>query len=666
MSCFFVPVVTADLQWRHGLPFSGMFEDVYFSRENGLEESRYVFIEANRLLERWQAIAHDSADSFVIAETGFGTGLNFLLTWSLWLQHAPETARLHFISCEKHPLSKNDLAKCLQLWPELSELATQLQEQYPLLTPGFHHLFFQQGRVRLTLMLGDALDCFQQLLVCGERELERQLRGAFVDAWYLDGFAPAKNEAMWSKELFDCISLLSKGGTTLATFSAAKKVKEHLQRCGFTVSRRKGYGRKRDMIAACLHSPPAFENKKKHTPWHAAKTLNVNNKKAIVLGAGLAGCFVSRALARRGWQVSLIDAAHKAATGASANRQAVLFPKLSAYRSPLTEFMLASFLFAVEVYRDVLRKVPIGHLEGALLLAHQHKERQAQLALKNWLCHYPELARLVDQDEASELAGISLAYGGMYLPHSGWIHSQDLCAWLIESETIDFCSHTEVENIHYDKGLWQAADKQAEVLIVASGYRAAQFQQTSYLPIKPIRGQMSAIAATDESRRLQLPVCASGHVLPAVDGCHWLGATYELGKQNHDCKKEDDQQNLQRLHEYAPGLHGSDEVIDSWTAVRATTPDYLPLVGPVANEKGFTKQYKKFAANANIWLGEIADYYPGLFVCTGFGSRGLTSIPLASEFLASLINKEMNLLPTHLIKAISPARFLRKRLARGG
>lgn len=665
MSCPFIPIDTAELEWRNGLPYSKLFDDIYFSGENGFEESRHVFIDGNQLTERWQKMPLSGHCSFVIAETGFGTGLNFLLTWSLWLKHAPESCCLHFISCEKFPLSKSDLAKCLALWPELTELAAQLMRKYPVLTPGFHTLNFNERRVKLTLMLGDVVDCFQQLLICGDRALEEKLRGSFIDAWYLDGFAPGKNEDMWTKELFSLMQLLSKKGTTIATYSAARLVKEHLQHFGFSVSKRKGYARKRDMTIAYFHHSPQPENKKRQTPWHISKPLNPKKKKAIVLGAGLAGCFLTHSLTKRGWKVSLIEASDKLASGASANTQAVLFPKLSAYRSPLTEFMLAGFLFSVDFYKDLLSQISLGCLNGILLLAYHEKEKNAQLALKNWLRHYPELACLVSKNEASELAGVHLPCGGMFIPYSGWINSQALCNHLIHSINVDLCLNTKVENIQYENGLWHVADQQAEVLVIANGYQATQFHQTSYLPIKPIRGQMSAIAATSESSRLKLAVCANGHVLPATNASHWIGATYDLGEEKNVYKIEDDQKNIHRLREYIPHLNWSDTIIDSWTAVRATTPDYLPLVGPVANTDSFKNQYKKFAVNANIWLPEIADYYQGLFLCTGFGSRGLTTIPLATEFLASLINNEISVLPTKLSKAISPARFLRKQLIRG-
>lgn len=210
MSNVFVPIQTADIEWCHGAPFNKTYTDVYHSLDGALEQSYYVFVEGNDLISRWHNLPQKESSVFHIGETGFGTALNFLLTWSLWVEHAPERACLHFISCEKHPLTRDDLARVLSLWPQLMEQATQLLENYPVLTPGFHHHSFDNGRVKLTLILGDIVDCFEQLLMCGDSTLEAQLRTAYIDAWYLDGFSPKKNAAMWSPQVLNMISLLSK------------------------------------------------------------------------------------------------------------------------------------------------------------------------------------------------------------------------------------------------------------------------------------------------------------------------------------------------------------------------------------------------------------------------------------------------------------------------
>lgn len=658
MSNPFVPVKTAELDWHQGLPFSIQYDDIYHSAASGIEQSRYVFVDGNNLIERWRALSHER---FTVAETGFGTGLNFLLTWLLWEQYAPKTAHLHFISCEKHPLAPSDLIKSLNIWPVLEKQAQQLIAAYPILTPGYHHLSFADGRVTLTLMLGDALESYEQLLICGEARLERELRSSFVDAWYLDGFAPKKNQSMWSESLMKVVAMLSKAGTTLATYTAAGTVKEQLREHGFTVEKKKGFGPKRHMLCAIYNANALHSLKQRHTPWHASQPEKHSSKSAVILGAGLAGCFTAYSLAKRGWQVTLIDELDAVGKGASANQQAVLFPKLSAYNSPLTQFMLSAFLYASRMYQSLFNQCQLGQLNGSLSLAYNEKEQLAQASLGDWLAHYPELGRLVNTQQASELAGLPLQHQGLYIPLSGWINSPALCQFLVNMEGINVITGTSVEQLFFDKK-WIVNDFETEVLILANGYKINSFKETEYLPVKPIRGQMTSILSTAQSASLLMPLCGDGHVLPAINGQHQLGATYELKAAEAAIKNHDDLINLGKLHQLAPDTLWSDQVIGHWAGVRATTTDYLPIVGKVARDAEFKDVYAGLASNAKRWIAKAGSYYPGLYACAGFGSRGITTVPLCAEWLASQINHELSCLPRNLQQAIAPARFLRKNI----
>ncbi|WP_028380619.1 bifunctional tRNA (5-methylaminomethyl-2-thiouridine)(34)-methyltransferase MnmD/FAD-dependent 5-carboxymethylaminomethyl-2-thiouridine(34) oxidoreductase MnmC [Legionella cherrii] len=664
MSNFFVPINKAELDWHGTLPFSTQYDDVYHSSEGGMHQSRHVFIDGNDLIKRWRSFSNDKPQRFTIAETGFGTGLNFLVSWSLWEHYAPESCQLHFISCEKHPLSLSDLKRSLAFWPQLEKQAQQLIASYPVLTPGYHHLSFCEGKVTLTLMLGEALECYEQLLICGESSLERQLRTAFVDAWFLDGFAPSKNTSMWSDALIKTIAMLSNEHTTLATYTAAGSVKTNLIENGFVVEKRKGFGRKRHMLCARFAQNPIHKAAKRHTPWHVSAPERYSSKSAVILGAGLAGCFTAYTLNKRGWKVTLIDELGQVGHGGSANQQAVLFPKLSAYNSPLTQFMLSAFLYAARAYQRILNQAKIGELCGSLLLAYSDKEKAAQSSLHSWLAHYPELGSLVDIQHASELAGLLLDKPGLYIPLSGWINSPELCQFLINREGISLLTNTSIKQLAFDKR-WIVNDLDTEVLILANGYKINSFKQTEHLPVKPIRGQMTAIPSTDQSASLKLPICGDGHVLPALNGMHQLGATYELKSAESQIKSQDDRINLAKLKQLAPEIIWSDEVSNHWAGVRASTPDYLPLVGKIADAEQFLHQFAQLETNAKRWIAQSGPYYPGLYACAGFGSRGLTTIPLCAEWLASVINNEISCLPRNLQQALSPARFLRKNIIRG-
>ena len=227
---------TNPIEWREGQPYASEFQDVYFSTDNGLEESRFVFLTQNNLATRFSAL---NAESFTIAETGFGTGLNFLSAWQLWSELAPANSQLHFISIEKYPLSIADLSKALAHWPTLHDYSQPLQAQYTQLPTGKHPLSFANGKVLLSLLIGDISEILPQL-------------NTQVDAWFLDGFSPAKNPDMWSSALFLRMAKLAHAQTTFATFTSAGDVRRGLQAAGFQVQKLAGFGKKREMLRGCF------------------------------------------------------------------------------------------------------------------------------------------------------------------------------------------------------------------------------------------------------------------------------------------------------------------------------------------------------------------------------------------------------------------------------
>jgi len=650
LSTLFTPITTANLTWKNGVPYATKYGDIYFSLDNGLQEARHVFIEGNRLIERWQALSSKSNTRFHIGETGFGTGLNFLLTWSLWEKFAPPTARLHYISCEQHPLSLADLRQCLALWPELSFYTESLLAAYPVLTPGFHSVELSDGRVTLHLMLGDVLECYRERLLCGDAILEQALRSDFIDAWYLDGFSPQKNPDMWSEEVFTVLSQLSKKGTTLSTFSVAGFVRKNLSAAGFDVKQQKGYGRKREMVVAEWQELPSYQLKRK-TPWHISNHLSSYNKKAIIVGAGLAGVCVANSLAKRGWQVSILDAQSGVGLGASGNRHGIVFPMLSAYRSPLTEFMLMAFLFASRFYPQYLNKSGLGDFSGLLQFVRQKKRGHANFL--KWLSAYPALGVWVDKVRASELSGVECALDALFIPNTGWVDSPGLCKRLIQHPGIQFFPTTAVQTLNYDEGQWSVAGHKAPVVVIASGYQANQFLQTHFLPIQPIPGQMTGIESSAKSRDLKIPLCGEGHILPSHHGFHAIGATF--GAEQSD--KTNDELNFEKILHFPVDLNLSFKVSGCWKGIRGTTLDHLPFVGPVPDLSLFSKQYASLALDPNRWVPCGGDYWHGLFIAAGFGSRGLTTIPLCAEYLAGMINGDPSCLPRHLMQLLSAARL---------
>ena len=219
------------VEWKQGQPFASAFQDVYFSSDNGVLETEHVFLQGNDLSNRWQQL---TTNTFTITETGFGSGLNFLCAAKLWLETAPKQAVLHFISVEKYPLTLQDITTALKLWPKLSALSLPLLNQYTTLMNA-KTISFYDNRVQLSLLIGDATE---QL-----RHLHNK-----TDAWFLDGFSPAKNPNMWQPALFEQMARLSHANTTFATFTSAGMVRRGLISAGFKVIKRSGFGKKREMI----------------------------------------------------------------------------------------------------------------------------------------------------------------------------------------------------------------------------------------------------------------------------------------------------------------------------------------------------------------------------------------------------------------------------------
>lgn len=675
-------IEAAQITWdENGQPLSSRYDDVYFSRNNGLAESRYVFIQQNHLPERWHA--GWEARTFYIGETGFGSGLNFLAAWQLWEQSSPRPDYLHFISVENQPLRRDDLAKALALWPELEHLAKQFLTEYPQLPlEGFHNFSFADGKVRLTLIVDDATNGFRQLLQ-SEHPWYREPFHHGMDAWFLDGFAPAKNPEMWQPELFDSIAALSTRGTTLATFTAAGLVRRELQRVGFAVEKRPGYGRKREMVAAHFAGqqpePIATDSERRGAypvPWHVSKNPPLTHKEAVIIGTGLAGCHTARALAQRGWQITLVDAASEVASGASGNPQGIVYGKLSADNDAFAQFNLAALRHAQKIYHAFWQGDGVGERSGVLVLPRNEKERQLQQKIADRFGRDHDFLRRLDAADATAVAGVAIHSSALFYPNLGWIKPNLLCHALLNHPNITVKTHSCVSSLRYQTltRRWQleGADgvlAESPNVVIANSYHALTFEQVAHLPLKPIRGQLSYFR--HEQVPLKTVVCGEGYIAPATqepDGVvQSFGATFTLREQRPDVLQADHQGNLQSLSELLPSYpapHAALETLGGRTAFRCSTADYLPLVGPVPDYNAFVDRYRILGRNARAGVNEAGSYLPGLYVNVGHGSRGLAYAALAGELLAAQMSGDVLPVSRELATAVNPARFIIRDLIR--
>lgn len=646
----------AQLDWdERGQPLSRSYGDVYFSQENGLEETRYVFLANNDLAERFAALA--DGECLSIGETGFGTGLNFLCAWQLFEQQAPAGARLHFISVEKYPLRHDDLQRALALWPELTPFSAELLAQYRAIHPGFQRLLLAGGRVVLTLLIGDVMEQLPQL-------------DARIDAWFLDGFNPAKNPQMWTPELFAELARLSAANATLGTFSSAGVVRRALIDAGFQMKRVPGLGKKWEVLKGRFIGNPTGEGK----PWFARPARPAREKHAVVIGAGLAGCATAASLAARGWRVSLLERHAAVACEASGNPQGVLYLKLSAHGTALSQLIVAGFGHT----RRLLERLQRGadwDACGVLQLAFDDKEaaRQAKLAAA-----FPvDLLASLTREQAETLAGIGLPAGGLFYPDAGWVHPPALCQLLAAHPLISLLTHHEALELQRDNGQWQVLAGarpliSAPVVVLAAAAEIRRFAQSANLPLKRIRGQISRLPASPASSELRTVVCAEGYVAPPRDGEHTLGASFDFHSDDLTPSAAEHAGNLELLMDISTDLAERLQVdqldpaqLEGRAAFRCTSPDYLPIVGPLADAEAFSETYAVLAKDARQVPDAPCPWLPGLYINSGHGSRGLISAPLSGELIAAWLEDEPLPLPRAVAEACHPNRFALRKLIRG-
>jgi tRNA 5-methylaminomethyl-2-thiouridine biosynthesis bifunctional protein len=635
-----LPAATAELDWQatsdSPCPRSRRFGDIYYSTENGLEESRYVFLHGNDLPGRCSA---HPENTFCVAETGFGTGLNFLLTWQAWRSLPDNRPRLHYLAVEKHPLTRQDLDRALAAWPELGDLRDALINAYPMAIKGCHRLTLDDQRLTLDLWWEDATDTLCDL---ASRE------AAYVDAWYLDGFAPALNARMWSADLLHAVGRLSRPGATFATFTAAGQVRRDLLAAGFDVTKSAGFGR-----TTAAHRPAT----------------------ALVVGGGLAGCTTAAALARRGVVATLLER-EALATGGSGNQQGILYTRLSTRHSALTDFALASFCHASRYYRALL---VAGRLQegqdGALCGSfHQNGDDEEMAYLAEALSTVPELGQVLDKQDANRMLGVEQVSAGYWFPGSGWLRPVSICQAVAASTAVEILEHCGEVSLRRAEGAWQAySGKQllapADCAVIATGLQARAQAGLDWLPLRAIRGQTTQVPTSNSLGQLRAALCHSGYVAPARAGEHCIGATFDLHDDHGQTREADHRHNLQALAAAVPAWQAELDALDpadleGRVGYRCATPDYLPLVGPAPDLPVFLQTFAELRKNARQVLNDRGTFLPDLYLNTGHGSRGLSSTPLAAEYLASLICVEPPPLTRELCRALAPARFIIRDLGR--
>lgn len=629
-----------------GTPYSERYGDVYASRDGALGQARHVFLGGVGLPEIWHG-----QDQFVVLETGFGLGTNFLATWQAWREDPQRPRRLHFVSVEKHPLEAADL---LAVAPsEVRPLAEALARQWPLPIAGLHRLEFDGAQVCLTLALGDARDLLPQLVL-----------GA--DAIFLDGFAPGRNPEMWEPALLKAVGRSARPGARLATYTTAKAVRAALSAAGFELHVRPGFASKREML--CGRYAPRWRVRR-----HEPALPYAGERSAIVIGAGLAGSACAHALARRGWTVQVIERAPTPASGASALPWGLLHPQMAVDDAPLARLTRAG----VAATRAALaRSVPTGAVDGLTIVRKTgvFQKADGDATLARWqsaiaqLGLPPAYVEALDRATAAQRVGMTPKHGGLWWPHGALVSPLRWCGALLADGTTRL--HGDVVGLTAGSAGWTARDAaghalaQAPVAIVAAAMASPDLLGMTLARVRTIRGRIAFLDPAPFTN-LQAPLSGDGYLLRDPDGGVAAGATYELTLPGDDAEGALSearalQSNLERIQR----LLATPPVVDalgSFDGLRCVARDRLPLAGAVPDET------TAFAAGRELRGAHGVDIprQPGLYSCFALGSRGLALAPLLAELIAASIEGEPLPVERALAGAVDPARFLLDALRRG-
>ncbi len=576
----------ANISWKeNNTPENEDFGDIYFSKENGLNESSYVFIDSNDLASRWR-----ETEVYNIAELGFGTGLNFINTAHHWL-NSKNKGILNYYSFEKHPLESSVINKALSMWLELKEIREKLVNNLPDNFPGFHRVNFPEYKVFLNLCYGDANDYLHRL-------------NPNIDTWYLDGFAPSKNPEMWSDNIFKNISEKSNKGASVATFSAARIVKDGLKSAGFEISLKKGFGKKREMIVGKF-------------PGNRTK-IKIPEKVAII-GAGLAGSLTALSLSQRGIVCDVFEKNNSIASQSSGAAAGVMMPYLSAEHNQRSEF----FLNAHGLVRRILDGKDFfsqhsSSKAGVIRLAIGKTQEKAFSNFKD-LNFDESFARALNAEELSKLLGFKVNKNGFHFPNSGWIDPKKYCEFALKKGTLgktNLILNKKVTSFERSQDSFNLYSKEKELLgsyekiIIANAFEAKEFYPN--LEINVNRGQLAFVKSNPKLSKLKHVFCHQGYIMPEQNGMHLIGASYDHDSLSMEENSEQTKDLIFKLQSNVADL-GNLEAVDYRVGIRTTTKDRMPIVSEIES---------------------------GVFLNVAHGSRGLISSSECAEDLVSRLLSE--------------------------
>ena len=567
----------AELAWHDETPFSETYQDIYWSGhdDSPLMEKQAVFVEPVRTMARQSK----PGAQITVCELGFGFGINCLLTADMW-RDLPSDCRLNFISIEKHPIKKQDLAHLLAKFEFSSRDA--LLAQYPPHYRG-QHVIWLSNNVRLLLIFEDIDDALGNL-------------DAQVDMWFLDGFSPSKNEAMWQPAIYRKMFSRSRTGAEVATYSAAGSVRRGLGHAGFITRKIDGFGRKHEMLSAKLPGTWQPSEDSRHS--------------ITIIGAGLAGVFCAEALTRRDIKFQIIDGGDP---GPSTIPQLAVMPQLALASEPRYRFSFAACHY--------MQSAPGYYKTGA----HRWGQNDNEITrLQRIAAQFPdEIIEFLDNR--------------MVMHQAGWLAFEET-----KRSVINGFTRSQISSIRHN-GQWQCFEgdniiSSSDHLILATGFNRALLPKE--LEVRAIGGHAVSVKTNGLTQLINNDVT----VFPTYEGRSIISGTYE-----READASVNWSSIDQLIQAGTKLVEFEKPsVEPWHGVRAAARDRFPIVGQAPNWQ------KLHAFNR---LSAINEFQDGLHYCTAFGSRGATHARLAAEHLVSKILGEPAALGLKEQRLMSPARF---------
>lgn len=653
---------------QENTPVSDKFDDVYFSNQDGLAETHYVFLEGNQLWERW--VNYQEAH-FVIAETGFGTGLNFFAVTTLFRefrQKHPDSPlkRLYFTSFEKYPLPLDALQQAHLAYLQFSHLAQHLQQHWLNPIQGCYRFHFDE--TSLDLWFGDVAENLPQL---------GDYMNSKIDAWFLDGFAPSKNPDMWNEQLYQQMFRFTKPQGTFATFTAASAVRKGLENAGFNIKKRKGFGKKRECLSGqkTQEKPTALS-----APWFHSQPANLKEQDIAIIGGGVASLCTAISLVKRGAKITIYCEDEQTALNASGNKQGAFYPQLSDDNERNIRFYIHAFAYGHQFLQwAIQQQIEFEHEFCGVALCAYNEKAESKLNKIAELNLPSDLYQSLNQTELSEKVGLPSPFGGGFIPQGAWLAPRQLVQHtfaFLEKQGVLIKTLQKVTALSQTEHGWQITTAENEtfcheVVVLANGHKLTEFEQTQKLPLYPVRGQVSQIPTSANLLKLKTVLCYDGYLTPVDQAkiSHCIGASHVRDNATREFSLTEQQENQQKIQQNIPE-EWTKEVDTSGNlariGVRCSVRDLTPMMGAVPHFSAQQTQYQNlFNLRRRKQPIKQAENYPNLYLIGALGSRGLTSAPFLGETLASLIYGEPLPMSEDLIHNLMPNRSWVRRWLKG-